>query len=61
MENPKSEGMEKYGVVEKDAPQEESTKTATGSNIFCPDCVREVEIHGDILKCPNCGTKPFEV
>jgi len=47
--------MEKYGVsVEVD----DFTKTASDG---CPKCGSPLEKHGKVLKCPKCGTEPFEV
>ena len=56
-----SDEMEKYAVVE----QESSTKTA--QNVAeaagkCPICDMALEDTQNInvLKCPRCGTRPFE-
>jgi ribosomal protein S27AE len=47
--------MEKYGVTEP----ERTEKIATPTNA-CPICGSKLEKHGELLKCPQCGTKPFE-
>ena len=48
--------MEKYGVDERaNIPD---AKTASTTN--CPRCGADVDAHGNIKKCPNCGTEPFE-
>jgi len=66
--------MDEYGVDEKRASrgvQVEAVKIsadmATNSKsstsdveLRCPECWALVEVHGDILRCPKCGTKPFE-
>lgn len=49
--------MEKYGVDEQDSQE----KVATDAN-QCPECgslLDSVDNTG-VLKCRNCGTKPFE-
>lgn len=48
--------MEKLGVDEG-IDQEKLEKMASEG---CPQCGGEVERHGDILSCKNCGTEPFE-
>lgn len=48
--------MEKYGVEEED----DGTKLAANG---CPDCgapPEKLRYSGGIVRCPNCGTKPFE-
>ena len=56
-----SDEMEKYAVV----TDEDSTKTAknaAGVDRDCPTCgltLEAIETTG-VLKCPKCGTKPFE-
>ena len=50
---------EKYGV----AQDPEKTKTAQRDPegpAKCPECGAAITKHGDVLKCPNCGTRPFE-
>lgn len=49
------EDMEKYGVTTPDPPD----KTAS-SRKRCPKCGAELELHGNVVKCPACGTEPFE-
>lgn len=44
--------MDKYGVK-----TDEPKKT---SNNKCPDCGATAEQHGRVLRCPACGTAPFE-
>lgn len=51
--------MEKYGVDEKTRLPEFLEKEA-GEGSTCPKCGTRVERHGRILKCPQCGTEPFE-
>ncbi len=56
-ENP---NMEKYGVqTEPDRDKIASSDTIRN----CRDCGAELEKSGGVYinKCPNCGTKPFEV
>jgi len=49
--------MEKYGVSEKkDVTQ---NKTATDKKV-CPVCGSPLRLHGEVLLCPRCGSKPFE-
>ena len=50
------EGMEKYGVVEGTDSETLEKQAAQG----CPKCSGKVEVHGTILRCPKCGTEPFE-
>lgn len=53
--------MEKYAVLEDlDNKTLEKLASDSGKNKLCPWCSSAVEQHGDILKCPNCGTQPFE-
>lgn len=49
--------MEKYGVEEL----EEAVKTAQSKD-RCPVCGTKLELldNVNVLKCPKCGTKPFE-
>ncbi len=51
--------MEKLGVHEDDELKKEAdiTKETTPQ---CPGCGSGVEEHGSVLKCPSCGTEPFE-
>lgn len=49
--------FDKYAVVEDD----DDAKTAA-EGLTCPSCgaaLEELETT-NVLKCPNCGTKPFE-
>ena len=50
--------MEKYGVV-TDRPDGEKTAAV---KLTCPKCGRCVEdiLSGGVMKCPECGTEPFE-
>jgi len=48
--------MDKYGVDES-VDQERLEKASAAG---CPRCGAKVELHGDLLVCPNCGTEPFE-
>jgi ribosomal protein L37AE/L43A len=53
--------MEKYGVEESRVEKNEKTAN-TEDPEFCPDCqlpLLSVAKVG-VLKCPQCGTKPFE-
>lgn len=50
------EGMDKYGVDEK-VDQKQLEKSAAEG---CPKCGGEVERHGNVVVCKNCGTEPFE-
>ena len=47
--------MEKYGVF-----TEESADKLGSNEFHCPDCGALIERHGKVLRCPRCGTKPFE-
>lgn len=49
--------MDKYGVDETTQDSDGAAKTAAKG---CPWCGAEPEQHGPVLKCPNCGTAPFE-
>lgn len=51
-----SEGMEKYGVDEGKDSESLEKSAAEG----CPKCGGKVERHGNVLRCPSCGTEPFE-
>jgi len=51
--------MEKYGVDETTLPPESFEKAAE-RRTTCPQCGTRIERHGRILKCPRCGTEPFE-
>lgn len=51
------EGMEKYGVDEKQSDFEK--KASKG----CPRCGTSADKlvkHGSVIMCPNCGTEPWE-
>lgn len=49
--------MEKYGVQET----EDLEKTASqDGKIRCPWCKAEVDSESSPLRCPKCGTEPFE-
>lgn len=50
--------MEKYGVDE----QNTAAKTAAADKDRCPDCGAKLEPTNtiNVLKCPRCGTRPFE-
>lgn len=52
-----SDEMEKYSVVTE---EKELLKTASGVRL-CPECGSKVESHGNVVRCPKCGTRPFEV
>lgn len=57
-ENGTDSSFEKYAVVEDN---EDAAKTAA-EGLTCPACgaaVEELETT-NVVKCPNCGTKPFE-
>lgn len=47
--------MEKYGVDENASLSKQGDTIET-----CTQCGRDIETHGEIRKCPSCGTKPFE-
>ena len=48
--------MEKYGVK---TSADELLKQ--GSAVLrCPKCSSVAERHGEVIKCPHCGTQPFE-
>lgn len=49
--------MEKYGVDEGKWDVEAMEKAAAKG---CPQCGAKVQMFGQIVKCPNCGTEPFE-
>jgi nucleoid DNA-binding protein len=51
--------MEKYGVDETTLLPDFLEKDA-GEESTCPDCGTRTERHGRILKCPRCGTAPYE-
>lgn len=55
--------LEKYGVLETQPNElvKEARKENTKRVILCPWCDAEVEIHGNVLICPNCGSEPFEI
>jgi len=55
---PDDDGMSKYGVDEDGS----GVKTADAQKGHCPDCGRKLENADktNVLKCPVCGTKPFE-
>jgi transposase len=49
--------LEKYGVDESlEVPESLEKKAAKN----CPKCGSKLEKHGAIVKCPECGTAPFE-
>lgn len=50
--------MEKYAVRE----EEDLKKKAADEQeeVKCPDCGMTTEEHGNVSKCPKCGTEPFE-
>jgi len=53
------EGMEKYGVaVEPEQTPVQGEKRAEAEN--CRKCGSKLERHGQVLKCPKCGTLPYE-
>lgn len=47
-------GMDKYGV---DTAKEDKTADIDSK---CPECGKPVEVDGEVLRCPDHGTKPFE-
>lgn len=49
--------MEKYGVDEGTWDVAAMEKAAAKG---CPVCGAKVQVMGQIVKCPNCGTEPFE-
>lgn len=51
--------MEKLGVHEDDELKKEAQDDAE-KDPGCPGCGSGVEKHGNVLKCPDCGTEPFE-
>jgi ribosomal protein L37AE/L43A len=57
-ENDTDPSFEKYAVVEDN---EDATKTAAEGKT-CPSCGAALEKleTTNVVKCPNCGTKPFE-
>lgn len=52
----REEEMEKYG--QKTGGPDELEKSASGKPL-CPECGAECEVHGEVIKCPEHGTKPF--
>lgn len=55
--------MEKYGVVTEKKPKKDtsSSKEASAKGPQCPRCLqRDVVRLGNIYRCNNCGTAPFE-
>jgi DNA-directed RNA polymerase subunit RPC12/RpoP len=50
--------FEKFGVVEDG----DGTKTAAAEKGLCPDCGSKLlpKDESNVLRCPKCGTKPFE-
>lgn len=52
-----NDGIEKYGVVTDKGGNLDKTASGVDS---CPQCGTGIEKHGSVLKCPKCGTKPFE-
>lgn len=48
--------MDKFGVDENSKKR----NLEKFANEGCPRCGRKVERHGQTLKCPTCGTEPFE-
>jgi NADH pyrophosphatase NudC (nudix superfamily) len=52
------EGMDKYAVEEDGS----GTKTADAQQGHCPKCGAKLENTDkvNVLKCPKCGTAPFE-
>jgi hypothetical protein len=53
-----NEGMDKYAVEEDGS----GVKTADAQGGVCPKCGAKLESTDktNVLKCPNCGTLPFE-
>lgn len=47
-------GMDKYGV---DTAKEDKTADADPK---CPSCGKPVETDGEVRRCPDHGTEPFE-
>lgn len=47
--------MDKYGVDE--GKSDKMNKLASEG---CPKCGSKLELHGNVLICPKCGTEPFE-
>lgn len=56
-----SDGMEKYAVVEE-ASSTKTAQNATEAEGTCPICgtALEEKTRTNVLKCPDCGTRPFE-
>lgn len=56
-----SDEMEKYAVVEKDE-QKKTAQIAAEVVGTCPVCGSQLEetTRINVLKCPRCGTRPFE-
>lgn len=52
------EGMDKYAVAEDGS----GVKTAEAQEGHCPNCGAKLEPAAttNVLKCPKCGTAPFE-
>lgn len=50
--------IEKYGVDE--STEQDSKKMEKAAAEGCPRCGRKVQLHGNVLLCPNCGSEPFE-
>ena len=48
--------MEKFGGDQGT----DSEKLEKAASEGCPDCGGKVVRHGNVMKCGNCGTKPFE-
>lgn len=55
-EHYKESPMEKYGVDESVNQEQLEKKASEG----CPECGRKPAIHGNVLICPEHGSKPFE-
>ena len=48
--------MEKYGVKTED----EMVKTGAEGKKVCPLCGAELDLSGNVPRCPKHGTEPFE-
>lgn len=49
--------MEKYGVDTVDTVK---TSETISVRVRCPSCGASLEANTNVLKCPQCGTEPFE-
>ena len=58
MSQPRSEPMEKYGVDQTAAVNQEQLEKQAAKG--CPECGQKLDKHGSVLMCPTHGSEPFE-